>query len=175
MINKILKRISQFFKWLYIKLAKINDTPQKIALGFGLGVFLGIIPFAGPIAALVVSSFLKINRASALLGSLLTNTWISIITFMLAVRVGSAVTGADWQSISGNWTELMTHFHWGNLFELAVLKVAFPVMTGYFIVSLVLAVSAYVVMFVVIKYIINKHGAAFGRNQIRSTNKKMVG
>ena len=160
MINKISKRISQFFKWLYIKLAKINDTPQKIALGFGLGVFLGIIPFAGPIAALVLSSFLKINRASALLGSLLTNTWISIVTFMLAVKVGSAVTGADRQSISSSWTELMTHFHWGNLFELAVLKIAFPVMAGYFIVSLALALSAYVVMFVVIKYINKRRQAA---------------
>jgi len=63
-----------FFQLLYLKLIKINDTPQKIAFGFGLGVFSGIFPGTGPLAALFLALILRANRASALLGSLLTNT-----------------------------------------------------------------------------------------------------
>lgn len=46
-------RILRLLKLIYIKLFRINDTPQKIAQGFGLGVFLGILPGTGPIAAAV--------------------------------------------------------------------------------------------------------------------------
>ena len=32
-------KVARFFKALYLKLFRINDTPQKIAIGFGVGVF----------------------------------------------------------------------------------------------------------------------------------------
>jgi uncharacterized protein (DUF2062 family) len=146
MINKVLNRISQFFKWLYIKLAVINDTPQKIALGFGLGVFLGIIPGAGPIAALVVSSLLRINRAAALFGCLLTNTWISIAAFLFAVKIGAAITGQNMESVRSSWNAL----HWNNFFEVAAIKVLFPILAGFFFVSLIAAVLAYIIAIIVI-------------------------
>ncbi len=159
MINKIPKRISQFLKWLYMQLAVINDTPQKIALGLGLGVFLGIIPGAGPIAALVLSSLLKINRAAALLGSLLTNTWISIAAFLFAVKIGAAVTGQDMESVRSSWNALMADFHWNSFFEAAAMKVLFPILMGFFIAALIAAVLAYIIAIIVVKNI-NKHRQA---------------
>jgi uncharacterized protein (DUF2062 family) len=92
-------KISHFFRLLYIKLFKINDSPQRIALGLGLGVFLGIIPGTGPLAALFLALLFRVNRASALLGSLLTNTWLSIVTFLLAIKVGSFIMRLNWQSV----------------------------------------------------------------------------
>jgi len=83
----------RFFKVLYLKLFRIDDSPHKIALGFGLGVFLGVMPGMGLIAALAIAIIIKVNRIAALLGSILTNTWLSIPVFFLAVRTGSAVTG----------------------------------------------------------------------------------
>lgn len=47
--------IRESFRSIYLKLFQINDTPQRIALGVGLGVFTGIIPGAGPIAALFLA------------------------------------------------------------------------------------------------------------------------
>jgi uncharacterized protein (DUF2062 family) len=35
-------RLQRFFKFLYLKLFRINDSPQRIALGFGAGAFMGI-------------------------------------------------------------------------------------------------------------------------------------
>jgi uncharacterized protein (DUF2062 family) len=122
----------EFFRLLYIKLFKINDSPQRIALGFGLGVFLGIIPGTGPLAALFLALLFRVNRASALLGSLLTNTWLSIVTFLLAIKVGSAIMHLDWQVVRQGWMLL-------------------PVILGYFIVSFSLGILVYLVTLIILK------------------------
>lgn len=139
-------RIARFFKFIYLKLFRIDDTPQKIALGFGLGVFLGVMPGAGPIAALVVSFLFKVNRVSALLGSILTNTWLSMPVFVLSVKTGSVVTGVSYNSISDGWASIIKSFEWGKLFQLSMYQVIFPVLIGYLIVSAVIAVLAYIII-----------------------------
>ena len=133
--------ISRFFKYLYLKLFRINDSPQKISLGFGLGVFLGVFPGVGPIAAFVLSFLFRVNRAAAVLGSLITNTWISIVTFALAVKVGSALFGLDWNVVQEEWSILVKNFSAKNLFEFR--DEAAAVMAGYILVSLAIGVAAY--------------------------------
>ena len=88
-------KIKNSFKSIYDKLVGIKDSPQKIALGFGLGVFCGILPGTGPMASVVLAFVFRVNKVAALAGSLLTNTWLSLVTFVLAVKIGSMVTGAD--------------------------------------------------------------------------------
>jgi uncharacterized protein (DUF2062 family) len=143
MKNKKPGSISALFKSIYAKIFNINDTPQKISGGLGLGVFLGIIPGAGPIASLFLASLLRLNRASALLGSLLTNTWLSIITFFLSVKIGSAILKVQWQDIYYNWTVFLKTFHWLNLFKASALKVILPVILGYLVVGFALGFLAY--------------------------------
>lgn len=135
--------ISAQFKSIYGKIFNINDTPQKIAGGLGLGVFLGIIPGAGPIASLVLASILRLNRASALLGSLLTNTWISIITFFLSVKIGSAILKVQWQDVYYNCTVFLKTFHWLNLFKASALKIMLPVLLGYLVIGFALGFLVY--------------------------------
>lgn len=122
----------EFFRLLYIKLFKINDSPQRIALGLGLGVFAGIVPGAGLLAALFLAFIFRVNRASALLGSLLTNTWLSFATFILAIKVGSAIMHLDWQVVRQGW-------------------ILFPVILGYFIVSFSLGILVYLVTLIILK------------------------
>jgi uncharacterized protein (DUF2062 family) len=143
MIGRIIHSILQFFKSIYTRLVAIHDTPQKIAQGFGLGVFLGIVPGVGPIASLVLATILKMNRAAALLGSLLTNTWLSVITFFMAVKVGSAAVGIDWKNACQSWSALDTNAGWLDLFKLSAIKIAAPVMLGYLIISLLAGLLAY--------------------------------
>ena len=83
----LIDRIRRTGRFLYLKLFRINDTPLKIALGFGLGVFLGVMPGVGPVVALLLAFIFRINRASALLGSLLFNTWSGIISLLLAIEI----------------------------------------------------------------------------------------
>jgi uncharacterized protein (DUF2062 family) len=142
-------RLQRFFKFVYLKLFRINDTPQKIALGFGLGVFLGILPGTGPIAALCCALLFRLNRIAALLGSLLTNTWISFVSFIPAVKIGSSVLSLDWQKVYQDWSAFLKDFRWANLFKLGALEIALPVLMGFLIISLILGLLAYVVAWVV--------------------------
>jgi len=150
--RSFLNRIRRFFKVLYLKLFRIDDSPEKVALGFGLGVFLGVMPGMGPLAALVVSILIKANRAAALLGSILTNTWLSIPVFFMAIKTGSAVTGVSYESIKDAWFSLMGNFEWSKFFHISFNDVFVPVMLGYALVSLCIGLIAYAAAFLISKY-----------------------
>jgi len=140
-----------FFKTIYFKLFRINDNPQKIAMGVGLGVFLGIMPGTGPIAALFLAILLRINKASALLGSVITNIWLSIPLFLLSVKAGSLVTGLKYSDIHTAWNNFLKDFHWMELLHTSVYKVIFPILTGYAIVSLCAGMLAYLFTLIILK------------------------
>ena len=140
----------RWLKLIYLKLFRINDTPQKIAVGLGLGVFFGVMPGMGPFAALFFAFIFRVNRAAALLGSILTNTWLSIPAFILAVKAGSLITGVSYKDINAGWSLLLKDFKWGSLFKLSVYNVIGPVMAGYVVVSLSIGVLAYLVALIII-------------------------
>lgn len=140
-------------KKLLDKLFKINDSPQRIALGLGLGVFLGIMPGTGPIAALFLAGFLRLNRASALLGSLATNTWLSFVTFLLSLKVGSFIMGLNWQEVNNHWKVFLKNFHWLDLFKASILKAILPVIVGYIIVAFCLGLMVYLISIVILTQI----------------------
>jgi len=146
----ILTRIARFFKTIYIKLFRINDTPQKVAIGLGLGVFMGTLPGTGPVAALVLAVVLRVNKASALLGSLATNTWLSIPTFILAVNAGAIVTGNSYEGIRNDWALFTKNLNWGNFFNLSAYKIILPILIGYFIASLLFGIIAYMFAIIII-------------------------
>ena len=150
-----LKKEGRFFRFLrliYLKLFRIHDTPQRIAVGLGAGVFLGIIPGTGPLVALFAAFLFRLNRAAALLGSLLTNTWLSFLTFVLSIKIGSAIMGLDWQIVYQNLLETTREFQWTELFKQSFLKVGFPLLVGYCIIGFCLGFVAYILALAVLKY-----------------------
>ena len=128
---------------IFSKLFKINDSPRKIALGVGLGVFSGLMPGTGPVAALFLAFIFRANRAAALLGSLLTNTWLSLVTLVLAIKAGSLALGLHWQDVDRKMQGLLHDFSWAKFFKLSFLDVLLPVITGYLIIGLLLAAASY--------------------------------
>lgn len=148
--KKLSQSIFRFFKFIYIKLFRIHDTPQRIALGLGLGVFLGILPGTGPLAALFLALLLRLNRASALLGSLLTNTWLSICTFLLSIKIGSGIMRVNGQDTQQNWIEFLKKFQVRDLWQLSILKIIWPVIIGYLVVGLSLGLLAYLITLIIV-------------------------
>lgn len=141
----------RFFKLIYLKLFRIHDAPQKIALGFGLGVFLGILPGTGPIAALILAITFRLNRASSLLGSLITNTWISLTTFLFAIKIGSVIMGLNWQQVYNQSSIIFKNFHFKNLLSISFLKIILPILIGYFLIGICAGLIAYVIILIVLK------------------------
>ncbi|MDD5428381.1 MAG: DUF2062 domain-containing protein [Candidatus Omnitrophica bacterium] len=153
-MNKtMLGKIAGFFKLIYVKLVRINDSPHKIAVGFGLGVFAGIMPFAGPLAALLLAFIFKVNRASALLGGFVTNTWITVIAFLFSIKVGSLIFGMNADVIRSRWTALLKDFHISSFFKLSALEIILPVVTGYLAIAAISACAAYAAIIVIMKFI----------------------
>lgn len=145
MLDKI-KRLTKLF---YLKLFRTNDGPHKIALGFGLGAFVGAMPGIGPVVALFLAFLFRVNRASALLGSVLFNTWLSFIALLLAIKVGALVMGRNYQEIQVAWTGIFKDFKWEKLFDVSVYDVLLPIGVGYLIISLVFAAVAAAVVYVI--------------------------
>lgn len=135
MAAKKLKSLSRMPRIIYLKLVRMNDSPLRISLGFAIGIFTGIMPGTGPIAALVLAFIFRVNRAASLLGSILTNTWLSIATFLLAIKTGAAITKIRQEDAFIAWAGFLSDFRLIKLFKLSVLKIVFPVITGYIVVG----------------------------------------
>ena len=142
-------KIKRLAKLVYLKLFRINDSPLKIAIGFGLGVFIGVMPGIGPVIALLLAFLFRVNRASALLGSILFNTWVGLIALLLAIRIGSAVTGSSYSVVYDGWTALLKNFKWEKLFEVSVYDVLVPIGIGYLIISFIFAAVATAVVYMI--------------------------
>ena len=61
-LKQKLKRFSNF-----------ADTPHRLALAFGLGVFLGVIPGTGAVVAVGASTLFRLNLPLMVAGAMLTN------------------------------------------------------------------------------------------------------
>jgi len=144
----LFKRIIDF---IFAKLFFIDDSAQKIALGVGIGVFSGLLPGTGPAAALFLAFVFRANRAAALFGSILTNTWLSLVTFILAIKVGSVILKLHWQAVYQKAQGLVYDFHWAKFFKLSFLEVLLPVMIGYLAIGLFLGIISYVITFLIIR------------------------
>jgi hypothetical protein len=148
----ILSQVARFFRLIYLKLFRIDDTPQKIAIGLGIGVFSGVLPGTGPIAALFLAFIFRVNRAAALLGSILTNTWLSIPVFLLSLKAGAALTGLKYQDVQGQWEALLKDFRWARLLSFSAYDVIGPILIGYFAVALCIGVVSYVAALAAVTY-----------------------
>ena len=143
-------RFTAFFVRVYNKLVRINDSPQRVALGFGVGVCIGNLPGVGPITALVVSALLRINKAAALAGALLFNTWFGIVTLVPSVQLGCLILGVEWHVMYAKFIALLKDFHFSLLLKESARAILLPFLLGQFIISLAIGIIAYAVVLIVI-------------------------
>jgi uncharacterized protein (DUF2062 family) len=110
----------RWIRYQYLKLVRINDSAEKIAGGLTLGVVLGILPTfgLGIILAIFLAAALKLNRASAVIGTLIMNPWTAPFVWTLSYLAGSLLLGYDLNETlieirslnahPGLWRSLMT-------------------------------------------------------------------
>ncbi|HTY45610.1 MAG TPA: DUF2062 domain-containing protein [Patescibacteria group bacterium] len=141
-MKKFLIKVRQEF----LSLFTLNDSPHRIALGAGIGVFLGILPGTGPLAALCVALFVPVNRAALLAGVFLTNTWLTVATFFLSIKVGSAIMSLNWQDVANNWVVFLRDFRLADLLKISCLKIVLPLALGFLLVGLTAGFLVYVLI-----------------------------
>jgi uncharacterized protein len=91
------------FKNLIKKLLHIEDTPERTALAYAIGIFLGFSPFLGfhTLAGLAIAFLFGLNRVAILLGVWTNTPWWIVPFYMIATWVGMWVTGfwIDWATL----------------------------------------------------------------------------
>lgn len=136
-------------RWLDV-LLHIQDTPERTAAAFALGVFLGFSPFLGfhTVLALLAAFLLNMNRVAVLMGAYSNLPWFLAPYYAIATMVGSEITGTppppDFRSNLGRLFELSL-FQQSFWHRLAVIMkpLLWPYMVGSILCALVLAAAAY--------------------------------
>ena len=95
--EKIKKYLKQFFL--------IDDTPHKVAAGFALGIFWGIMPGEGVGTTLITATILRFNRLSATAGVLASNMWSTIVVLPLAAIFGGLMFGVSPDYLTSNFKD----------------------------------------------------------------------
>ena len=138
---------------IYSKLINGKDTPHRIALGFSIGIFYGLFPFVGIIFTLVTAIIFKANKAAALIGCFVTNTWISVILLFPSIRIGSNIFGLDWRVV---WLQIKQYANLQNIkgiFKNTSCDVLIPLLMGFFILAFSIAMISYVIsLFFILMY-----------------------
>ena len=137
----------------------INDSTQRIALGAGLGLFLGVLPGTGAIAALVVAFIFKLNKAAALAGAVAVNTWINIVAFPLALAAGALVFGMEPPRIAGEWIAATNPFVWSTFLTFILHRAILALFTGYALLGLIMGGIGYTLVYYILRKARGPHGA----------------
>ena len=74
-------------------LVNFEGSPHRLALAFGLGIFLGVIPGTGAIAAAVVAALFRLNLPVMVAGSLLTNPLTAPFVYVGSFLLGHRLFG----------------------------------------------------------------------------------
>jgi len=103
--------VKRWLRYQYTRLLRQNDEPEKIAAGLALGVALGILPTfgLGVLIAIFVSGALRVNRVSAVVGTLVMNPWTAPFFWALSYLCGSMVMGDNLAETVGIVKSLRSH------------------------------------------------------------------
>jgi len=161
----------------YKRFLKIRGKPREIALGFGLGLFVGMTPFFGlhTVIAVPLAALFKWNKISAAISVWFTNAAtapiIYSITYLVGARIIGIQKGFDWAEIDS----------FSAVYQL-ILKtpeIVWAMIVGGVILGLPLSIAGYYIVFLVmsryqenIKIKLEKSKQKLARRRKRPKKKK---
>jgi len=130
----------------------IHDTPHKVAAGFALGIFWGIMPGEGVGITLITAYILRFNRLSATAGVLASNMWMTFVALPIATFIGGFIFGVSPETLINSFQKTYG-LGWKYFFtETIFLEILTPFFVGFFIVSIAIALIFYFLLYFLLKY-----------------------
>ena len=146
MKNKFKNFIKKFFL--------INDTPEKVASGAALGIFMGIFPGEGVLSTLLFATIFRLNKLSATAGVLAANMWMTLLLLPPSVAIGSFLFQRNYSELIGQFNQ----FHQVNtiketlLLSLSIFSVsALPILVGFLITAGAVSIGFYFLLLSLLK------------------------
>jgi uncharacterized protein (TIGR03546 family) len=139
----VYERLKRKAKLAYLKLLRLDDPPERIALGAAIGVLMGILPTfgVGGVLSVILAFIFKANKAAAVLGSIIMNPLTSPFFWTLSAIIGSFILGENSQAMLNALSSTNTENIIGNLS-----RVTLVYMTGNVIISALFTVSSYFIV-----------------------------
>lgn len=137
-------------KALLKKLLHIEDTPERTALAFSIGIFFGFSPFLGfhTTMGLATAFLFRLNRVAMLLGVWSNTPWWIVPYYTIATWFGMQIMRfqIDWMTLKdlfqlGMDQGFMSRGFWGGLLSQWGLLLSFGV--GSTILSALLSLALY--------------------------------
>ncbi len=96
------------FKQRFRQVLTIKESPQKIAVSFAIGVFLGMSPFLGihTLLGIIFAWLFSLNRVATLIGVYVTNPWTIIPIYTFGTWVGAQFMKIDSIIPEINWNDI---------------------------------------------------------------------
>ena len=133
---------------MYRRFLKIRGNPREIALGFALGLFVGMTPFMGfqtPIAVFFAAIF-QWNKISSAAGVWISNPVTAPVIYGITYFVGAKITGL---SLSENFNSINDINVFGLLKSTPEMLIA--MILGGIITGIPIAVTGYFFSFSAVK------------------------
>lgn len=132
----------------YKRFLKIRGQPREIALGFSLGLFVGMTPFIGlhTVIAVPLAALLKWNKISAAISVWFTNAATAPLIYSLTYLVGARIIGIHYDF---SWADIKSFSAVYDLI-LKAPEIVWAMIVGGVVLGLPLAVIGYYVIFLVL-------------------------
>ena len=141
----------KYFKWLswrrvYCKIVKQEGSPESIARGLALGLFVGFaMPMGGQmIVAIPLAFLLKANKVLAVMGTVVTNPYTSLFIYPVQCWFGAQLMGAplNLQELKAAFRALLADPTWAHFSSLGSGLIV-PFFIGGFVFAVLSAVPTY--------------------------------
>ncbi len=137
--------ISSPLKTYFRRLLTLEDSPERIAFAFAVGIFLAFSPLLGlhTFLGLVLAFLFGLNRPAILVGVFVNNPWTLVPIYAMGNWVGGFVIGipVDQRFPTPGWDSLWSSRFWVELAHGWRLFV--PLVVGSFTLAVVAAFLAY--------------------------------
>jgi len=137
-------------------LLQVDDTPHRIALAFGIGVWLAFFPILGIHTglALLIAYLFRLNRAAMIVGVYVSNPWTIAPLYMAGTLLGCAIFGVPNEGLAAiDW-----HLH-GRAFYHALFETLRPYVWPFVVGNTLLGVLGGIVGYVVLREILERRRA----------------
>jgi uncharacterized protein (DUF2062 family) len=137
-------------------LLQVEDTPHRIALAFGIGVWLAFFPILGIHTglALLIAWLFRLNRAAMLVGVYVSNPWTLAPLYMAGTVLGCEIFGVSSEGLDAiDW-----HLH-GRAFYRALLESLRPYVWPFVVGNTLLGVAGGLLGYVVLREILERRRA----------------
>jgi uncharacterized protein (DUF2062 family) len=140
-LKRRMKRYWLKFLFLFKRVLLENDSSEKLARGFAVGVFWGVLPTFGFAAlfAIPVAVLFKANKLTTIIGTLVSNPFTYPFFLLWGTRIGTFILRTAPLTWSWNLLKLQT-----------LVSVSKALLLGTVVLAMCMALASYLVLLVLI-------------------------